>query len=108
MADNGKDSQESLQKLQALEQTLHAQMAQRSAYQSQLLEIENAAKELESAPESYRIIGNIMVKTDSAKLKSELDEKKAALASRIAGVERQEKRLREEMQKLQDSILKGA
>jgi prefoldin beta subunit len=97
-----------MQKLQALEQTLHAQLAQRNAHQSQLLEAENALRELETAKESYRIIGNIMVKTDSAKLKSELEEKKSMLQTRIVAVERQEKRLREEMQKLQDSILKGA
>jgi prefoldin beta subunit len=98
---------DSMQKLQTLEQTLHAQMAQRNTFQSQLLEIENATKELETAPESYRIIGNIMVKAESAKLKSELDEKKAALQARVAALERQEKRLHEEMQKLQESLLKG-
>lgn len=97
--------QESLQKLQVIEQALHAQSAQRNALQSQLLEVENALRELAEAKESWRIIGNIMVKADAAKLSSELGEKQSSLQTRVAGVERQEKKLREEMQKLQSEIL---
>ena len=97
--------QESLQKLQVIEQTLHTQSAQRNALQAQIMEVENAVRELADAKESWRIIGNIMVKTESTKLKTELEEKKESLQTRIAGVERQEKKLREEMQKLQNEIL---
>jgi prefoldin beta subunit len=97
--------QESLQKLQVIEQTLHAQSAQRNALQAQFLEVENATRELAQAKESWRIIGNIMVKSDTANLKTELEEKKESLQTRIAGLERQEKKLREEMQKLQNEIL---
>jgi prefoldin beta subunit len=97
--------QESLQKLQVIEQALHSHSAQRNTLQAQLMEVDNAVRELEQAKESWRIIGNIMVKTDSAKLKTELEEKKDSLQTRIAGVERQEKKLREEMQKLQSEIL---
>ena len=99
------EKNESLQKLQVIEQTLHTYTAQRNSYQQQLLEVENAITEVSSAPESYRIIGNIMVKTEPQQLKTELEEKKTSLQTRIASVERQEKKLREEMQKLQDQIL---
>jgi prefoldin beta subunit len=96
---------ESLQKMQIIEQQLHAQTAQRAAFQSQLLETENAAREVTESKDAYRIIGNIMVKSDSAKLKSELEERKATLQTRIAAVERHEKSLREEMDRLQKQIL---
>jgi len=99
------DQQADMQRLQILEQSLHTHGAQRNAYQSQLLEIENASSELANAKESYRIIGNVMVKSDPEKLKAGLDEKKATLQSRLASLEKQEKRLREEMDALQKSIL---
>ena len=103
-----KSQAEVLQKLQVLEQTLHAQSAQRASMQSQLMEIENASGELSSAKESYRIIGNIMVKAEPSKLKAELDERKASLQARISAVERQDKKLREEMERMQQSILGAA
>ena len=96
-----------LQRLQMIEQSAHAQGAQRAAHQAQLNETENALRELLVAKESHRIIGNIMVKVDPAVLSKELEEKRATLVARVASVERQETKLREEMQKLQDSILKG-
>jgi prefoldin beta subunit len=97
----------SLEQLQAIEQAAHAHAAQRASLQQQLLEIENARKELASAPESYRIIGNIMVKADPATLEKELGEKHERIQTRLVSVERQEKRLREEMQQLQAKILEG-
>ena len=96
-----------LAKLQSVEQNLHMHTAQRSALQSQLLETENASKELEAAAESYRILGNIMVKTDAQKLRAELQERTSHIKARLAGIERQEKKLQEEMKALQDTILKG-
>lgn len=97
--------QENLQKLQAIEQALHTQTAQHNAYQGQLLELENAMRELSETKESWRIIGNVMVKADPAKLAAEFTEKKTLLQTRIAGFERQEKKLRDEMQKLQTELL---
>ena len=99
------DNQADMQRLQILEQSLHTHSAQRNAYQAQLLEMENAIGELASATESFRIIGNVMVKSDPAKLKEEIVEKKSALHARLASIEKQEKRLREEMDALQKSIL---
>ena len=100
------DTQEALQQLQALEQSLHAHIAQRNALQAQLHEIETAHKALEKTTEAYRIIGNIMVKADAATLREELSQKKESTMTRIAAVERQEKRLRDEMQGFQDKLLK--
>jgi prefoldin beta subunit len=68
-------------------------------------EVENATRELAEAKESYRIVGNIMVKAAPEKLKSELEERKATLQARISAIERQEQKLREEMQRLQKEIL---
>jgi prefoldin beta subunit len=94
-----------LQKLQTIEAQAHAHAAQRAGLQAQLSEVDNALKEMIGASDTYRIIGNIMVKSDAAKLSVELQEKKAVLQTRMASAERQEKRLREEMESLQGKIL---
>lgn len=99
------EKQADLQKLQVIEQTLHSYTAQKNSYQQQLAEVENAITELSGTHESYRIIGNIMVKASPEKLKTELDEKKSVLQTRITSVERQEAKLKEEMEKLQKQVL---
>lgn len=101
------DPQAMMAQAQAVEQALHTQSAQRMTLQAQLHELENASSELSGSGESYRIIGNIMVKADTAKLKGELDEKAASIKTRIAGFERNEERLRAELKKAQESILRG-
>ena len=101
------DIQAVLQQAQAVEQALHMQTAQRTTLQAQLHEIENASGELAHAHESYRILGNIMIKADATKLKAELDAKKESLQHRIATLERGEERLREELRKAQEQVLRG-
>ena len=98
---------ELLQQAQSIEQTLHMQTAQHATFRAQLLELENASKELSSAKDSYRIIGNIMVKTEPLTLKTELDQKLESLQHRIQSIERQEERLRQELKKIQDKVLQG-
>ena len=102
-----KDSQALLQEAQTVEQALHTYTAQRSTLQQQLSETENAISELASAQDAYRIIGNVMVKVAPDKLRAELEEKKQSLTTRIAAVDRQEKRLREQLEGLQQKLLKG-
>ena len=69
------EAQVNLQRLQAIEQSMQTFSIQKQGIQSQLLEIESAAKEIGSTESAYRIVGNIMVRTDAQKLKEELREK---------------------------------
>lgn len=92
-----------LQELEQLEQTLHTHLVQKQAYQAQLAEAESAQQEMGDV--AYRIIGNLMVKTSPATLKDELETKQLTLKKRIVALETQEKKLREDMQKLQQEAL---
>lgn len=96
-------SQEQLQRIQEIEQAMHAQAVQRRTLQSQLGEVENALKEL--GADAYRIIGTIMVKADPAALKEELSERKETLSTRLQSAERQENQLRQELQRIQRDVL---
>jgi prefoldin beta subunit len=96
-----------LRKLEQIEQALHAQTAQRSALQGQLSETKAALQELASATESYRIVGNLMVKAAPEKLTSELTQRQEHLTLRITQLDKHETRLREELTKLQEEILES-
>lgn len=99
-------SQENIQRLQAIEQNMQTFSLQKQHIHSQLMEIESALKELDTSEESFRIIGNVMVKTTSATLIAELKEKEVVLKNRLETADKQEKRLQEEAKSLQDNIMK--
>jgi len=97
---------EKLKELQLLEQNSQQYVMQRQQYQSQLVEIESALKELKSTKESYKIVGNIMVKTDKEELEKELTKKKEMFELRIQTFEKQEQKLKDKAKELQKDVLK--
>ena len=54
-----KKTQEKIEQLQMIEQSMQQIMAQRQQFQSHLLELNSALEELEKTDKSYKIIGNI-------------------------------------------------
>ncbi len=97
--------QEKINNLSMLEQNTQQLSAQRQSFQSQLLEIDSALDELQNSKDAYRIIGSIMVRTDAAKLRDELDSKKKVLELRISSIEKQEQAARDKSKKLQEEIM---
>jgi prefoldin beta subunit len=94
-----------IQQLQMIEQSLTNLLMQRQQFQSQLVEIESALSEMESSPEVYKIVGNIMVSGDKAKIKEDLDRKKEIAELRIKNLEKQENQIKEKAKKLQTEVL---
>lgn len=95
-----------LQRLQMLDHNVQQMTAQKQQFQSQLFEVENALKELETAPTAYKIIGNIMVSVSKDSLKKELNDKKELLDLRVKSIEKQEKQLKDKVKQLQQDVLK--
>ena len=98
--------QEKINKLSMLEQNLSNMLMQKQQIQSQLVEAETALKELENAKTAFRIIGNIMVDSDPKSLKEDLENKKEMYDLRLSSIDKQEKKMREEAQSLQQEMLK--
>ncbi len=102
-------TQEEIQKkvaqLQMAEQRLQNFLMQKQNFQGQLLEIENALTEAKDAEEVYRIFGQIMIKADKDKLNKELGDKKDLLDKRISEIDKQEAKLREEIEPLQKEVM---
>lgn len=102
-----KETQEKIDKLQLIEQNLQNILIQKQTFQAQLLEIENALKELTNKKEAYKIIGAIMVSSKKEDLEKELNQKKEILDLRLKNIEKQEEKIKEGATKLQSEVMKN-
>ena len=100
-----KNTEEKLRQLQLAEQSLQQLMVQKQNLQVQLLEAETAIKSLEGASEAYKIVGNVMVLSDGAKLQAELNEKKETVELRIKALDKQEKSTRDRATAVQKEVM---
>ena len=94
--------------MQILEQRLQNSILQKQAFQMELAETNSALKEIEkSGDEVYKIIGQLMIKTEKSKIHEELLGKQKILELRIKTFEKQENSLTEQLDKLRDEITKS-
>lgn len=99
--------QERLLRLQQLQQTLQAVLAQKQQVELELTELEQALSELQKIADDaviYKSIGSILVRTDKAKVTADLNERKELLNTRAAVLGKQEERLRTQMKELQSRL----
>ena len=101
-----KETEQKIGQLQMLEQSLQSFLGQKQQFQMQAVEIESALNELNSSGKAYKIVGSIMVESDKAELKADLQSKKEMIELRIKTMERQEAQVRDKASKLQSEILK--
>ena len=103
----GKEMEQKIAQLQLAEQNLQNILAQKQQFQTQLFEVENAIKELESLDgKAYKIVGPIMVSRQKGELQKELSEKKSIIELRIKSIEKQEGMLKEKASGMQSEIMK--
>ena len=100
-----KEIQEKINQLSLIDQSMQQYAMQKQQFAAQLNEIDSAEKELENSNSQFKIIGNIMVSMDKEKLKKDLTEKKEILSLRVESFEKQEDKLREKAQALQNEVL---
>jgi len=102
-----KETQEKIDKLQLIEQNLQNILIQKQTFQAQLLEIENALKELTNKKDAYKIIGAIMVASKKEDLEKDLNQKKEILELRLKNIGKQEEKIKEGATKLQSEVVKN-
>jgi len=101
------ENDKKIKELQLIEQNAQQYLMQKQQFQTQLIEIKSALGEIKETDETYKIIGNIMVKTSREKLKKDLKEKMEIFNLRIKTLEKQEKKLKEKAKEIQTDILSG-
>jgi len=97
-----------IQEMQILEQRLQNSIMQRQAFQMELAETDSALTEIEkSGDEVFKIIGQLMIKTEKSKVKDELLNKQKILELRIKSLEKQENLIGEQAEKIQQEVAKS-
>jgi len=106
--------QEQLVRLQQLQQTLQAVVAQKQQVEMELMGVERALEELEKLGDDavvYKSVGSLLIKADKEALIQELKDQKELLNARLTILTKQESRARDKLQeartKLQEK-LRGA
>jgi prefoldin beta subunit len=102
-----KEAQESVQRLQMIEQNVQALNMQKQQIQAQLFEVEGALKEIPQSTSTYKIVGGVMIGTDKDSLVKELEGKKEIFELRVQTLEKQEQQLKDKAKKLQEEVLKS-
>jgi prefoldin beta subunit len=96
-----------VQEIQFLEQGLQNILFQKQAFQMELSEAEEAMKELEnSKDEVFKVIGQIMVRSEKSKIKEEILNKIKIFELRMKNLEKQEVSLTNRIEKIRDDGLK--
>jgi prefoldin beta subunit len=99
----------SIQEIQFLEQGLQNILYQKQAFQMELSETKDALKELESSgDEVFKVIGQLMVKSDKVKMKEELLSKIKIFELRTKELEKQESALSDRIEKIRDDDMKNS
>lgn len=94
-----------IQEMQILEQRLQNVIFQKQAFQMELAETDSAISELEkSGDEVFKIIGQLMIKSNKSKIKEELLDKKKILDLRIKTFDKQESSLNEQVEKMREKF----
>jgi len=105
--DIDKETQQKIKQLQIFEQNFQTILMQKQAFQMELTETENALSEIaKSKGDIYKMIGQIMIKTDKNKVESELKRKQELLSLRLKTLEKQESELTEQLEGLRTEIMK--
>ena len=107
------EAQAKLEKLMEARNSLASVLQQKAAYEAMLKEVETTLSVVEGLPDDavlYKLVGSVMVKVAKADVVAELKEKKEATEIKLKKLENLEKRLREDVERLErelQSLLAG-
>ena len=99
--------QERLLRYQQVQQTLQTVLAQKQQVEIELTEIEQALSELQKLTEDaviYKATGSLLIRSEKAKITTDLIERKELLNTRSTVLGKQEERLRTQLKDLQAKL----
>ena len=103
------DINKKIQEIQILEQHLQNILLQKQAFQLELSETQHALEELEkSKDEVYKIVGQLMIKSEKSSVKESLSNKEKILGTRLNHLESQESSITEKVEALREEIMNSS
>jgi prefoldin beta subunit len=95
-----------IEEMQILEQNLQSLLYQKQAFQMELSETQSSIKEVEEAKDDvFKIVGQLMIKSDKKKVLDDLSNKEKLLELRIKSIEKQENSFLEKIEALKEEVL---
>jgi prefoldin beta subunit len=100
------ENESKIQEMQFIEQNLQSILMQKQSFQMELGENSAALREIEKAgDEVYKIIGQLMIKSDKNKIIEELKNKEKLLDVRLKSLETQEESLLAQSKTIRKQII---
>jgi prefoldin beta subunit len=100
------ETNQKIQDLQLMEQNFQTILMQKQNFQIELNEVTTALEEVEKAKgDVFRVLGQVMIKSDKESLKKDLKEKKDILGIKLKAVDKQELSFRENVERLRGEIV---
>ena len=100
------EKEKKVQEMQLLEQGLQNVFLQKQSFQMELNEINSSLEELEkSGDEVFKIVGQLMIKTDKEAMKKEMLDKKKLIELRVKSFEDQEETLSKKLESLRKEVI---
>jgi len=104
--DVDQETQKQIQELQVLEQNLQSVLMQKQSFQLETSEIENSLTEIQKASgDVYKIVGQIMIKSDKENIEKELKQKQELVNVRLKSLDKQEEEISKRAESLREEVL---
>jgi len=95
-----------ISEIQVIEQTLHNLILQKQNFQMELSETQSALGEIEkSGDDIFKIVGQLMIKTDKDKIKEDLSSREKILELRLKSIEKQEDLFMKKLDGLKEGVV---
>ncbi|MBD3259355.1 prefoldin subunit beta [Candidatus Woesearchaeota archaeon] len=107
MANPDTETQNKIQQLQILEQSVQNLNVQKQQFQMQLTEIESALEEIKGKDSAYKIVGNVMISKKVKDIEEDLNSRKELITVRINSLENQEKKVKEKISAMQKDVMQA-
>ncbi len=87
-----------------IEQNMQNLIMQKQAFSMELSETKSAQKQIEKSNDVFKIVGQLMIKSDSKSVKEDLENKEKLIEMRLNSLEKQESSLAERLEALQKEV----
>ena len=104
--DVDQETQKQIQELQVLEQNLQGVLMQKQSFQLEISEIDNSLTEIgKSSDEVYKIVGQIMIKSNKEDVEKDLKQKQELVNVRLKSLDKQEEEISKRAEALREEVL---
>lgn len=100
------DEADAREQMRRIESSLQQVLKQKQHFSAQQSETRSALEQVRASEVAYSIVANIMIRKNPTVLAESLEEQAELFDARLEALEKQEKRLSEQLARIQERVLK--